>query len=1095
MVRKSSNYTWAIRGTDTPTFTQTVGDLAGHTPTPAQTNVRMRRDRWGILFAASDTLEGMSEFEPARRFQQPPHPDVRLVPSKATQPRTPSADAVKIVETGGTWRVTGPAGSGVSRLVVDVVLESLRRGVPPSGILVVAHSKESGAKLRQEIADQIAHLGFVSDGPLVRSAHSLAFAIVRLGEENARLLTGAEQDAMIRELLAGHVEHGAAIWPAEQREALGFLGFARGLRDFLLRAQERGLGPEDLEHLGRQHGRPLWTAAGEFMREYERTMELSGYRGYNASELVTAALYVLQLHPEVLERTQRRIHTMIIDDAQHMDPRTAELFRTLMPAAKLVLLAGDPEQSVFRFRGARPSFLMRTPVQHELTLTHAFYSPKVSAVIADTPGTQIALVADTLRRAHLLQGVPWQDMAVIVRSAGQLGSVRRGLLAAGVPVHLDPTDVVLAEQRIVASLILGVRSLQRDLTHDELEELALGPVGGADPVTLRRLLRGLRQGELGRGGQRRALDVLADLVLPRRDTQDPEVIERLTEREVAVLDRIRTVLAAGSQAAVAGSVEQVLWALWEATGLAERLMAASLRGGASGSQADRDLDAVMTLFDAAGDFVERRPGASIESFIRHIEEQQLPTGARDRRGITPEAVPLLTAHATGGRHWHTVCIAGVQEGGWPSLGETGTLFGQEELVDLIDDGIDPNQPISRAVERLEEERRLFRMACSRANHRLLVTAVESPDSNEVMEPSRFMWELDVSVERVGGDAEQAEGKDPEQLRVLSVPSLIAELRRVVSDGSERESRRRQAARQLARLAEAGVYGAHPDEWWGLRPVTGGALQDTGQSLTLSPSRIEAIAQCPLKATLGNLETEEDTPIHLLRGTLVHAFAEAVARGVDAKQAQGIVTQAYQQLLNEPEWKLPSALADWEHLISRTNLWLSTSRSAYTQVGVEMPLRVTIGETPDGQRVAIKGRMDRLEREGSGALVVVDLKTGKTMPSDKSMSEHAQLAAYQLALSRGVVEDGRVRTARADETPAPVGGGVLVFPAPEQQKVPVRMQAALPPEQLDELAAWLPELALEIRGPELAVRVTDACAKCNLRALCPLQPEGRMTTHV
>lgn len=994
----------------------------------------------------------------------------------------------------------------MTRIVVDVVLESLRRGADPRGITVLTHSNESATRLRREIAHQLPHVGFVSQGSLVRSVQAFALAIVRQADAQARMLSGAEQDQLIRSLLQDHAARDGGSWPAAQREALGFVGFARALRDFVRCAHERGLTPERLDQLGVTHERPLWCAAGEFLREYDQTMREAGFRGYSAAEVVPAAVRALEADSELLAAVRAPLRALLIDDAQHLDPYTAKLVRLLMPADGLSVLAGHPAQSVFRSRGARPDLLDTIEVDHEITVTEPLLAPEKFAVVADTPGTQISVVADALRRAHLLEGVPWQDMAVIVRTPGQLGGARRGLLAAGVPVHLDPGDVVLAEQRVVTSLMLGLCALHRELTGEELEELALGPVGGADPVTLRRLLRGLRQGELASGGQRRALEVFADLVLPSRasswedstqaDTQDPPadpVIERLSEGELAVLDRIRTVLRAGFSARNQ-PVEEALWALWDATGLEHRLSREALHGGARGARADRDLDVVMALFDAASEFSGRvhdraesdtdDPGAEIAEFVQQVQEQESAIGVRQRRGGQPEAVPLLTVHAAGGRHWHTVCVMGVQEGVWPQLGTMGGLFGQEELVALVDDDIDPNHPRSRAVEHLNEERCLFAMACTRAEKKLLVTAVESPDSHDVMEPSRFLEELGVPVAKPG-----------DQVRVLSVPSVIAELRRAVSDGGLREGRRRQAAWQLARLAHAGVFGAHPEQWWGQCPPIDAALVDPSEPAVLSPSRIEAIAQCPLKATLGNLETEEDTPIHLLRGTLVHAFAEAVARGVDAQQAQHIVTQAYSQLLNEPAWKLPSTLEEWDHLLSRTNLWLATSRSVYTQVGVEIPLQVEVGATADGQPVIIRGRMDRLEREASGALVVVDLKTGTTMPSNKTMSEHAQLAAYQLALSRGVVDGARVRTARTEEKPAPVGGGLLVFPAPVQAKVPVRMQAPLSDENLDELAATLPHLALEIRGPQLPVRVNETCTHCSLRPVCPLQPEGRMTTHV
>lgn len=66
--------------------------------------------------------------------------------------------------------------------------------------------------------------------------------------------------------------------------------------------------------------------------------------------------------------------------------------------------------------------------------------------------------------------------------------------------------------------------------------------------------------------------------------------------------------------------------MWSATEVEQRLQASAPRGGATGSQADRDLDAMMALFDAAGDYVERRPGFPLRAFLTHITEQELPTG-------------------------------------------------------------------------------------------------------------------------------------------------------------------------------------------------------------------------------------------------------------------------------------------------------------------------------------------------------------------------------------------------------------------------------------------------------------------------------------
>src|SRR3712207_9522512 len=89
----------------------------------------------------------------------------------------------------------------------------------------------------------------------------------------------------------------------------------------------------------------------------------------------------------------------------------------------------------------------------------------------------------------------------------------------------------------------------------------------------------------------------------------------------------------------------VLWAMWQASGLAQRWARASAAGGPSGAVADRDLDAVVALFDAAAGFVDRLPSADVAAFLAHLSAQELPGDTGAARAQQGEAVRLLTAHA------------------------------------------------------------------------------------------------------------------------------------------------------------------------------------------------------------------------------------------------------------------------------------------------------------------------------------------------------------------------------------------------------------------------------------------------------------------
>ena len=165
-------------------------------------------------------------------------------------------------------------------------------------------------------------------------------------------------------------------WPEQLRPALSTTGFATELRNLLARCSERGVDPTELERLGRRRRRPEWTAAGQFARQYEQVMLLRAAVGMaapqatapalGAAELVGAALEAFAVDPELLAAERARVRVLLIDDAQQLDPQAARLIRVLAAGTELALVAGDPNQAVFGFRGGEPAGLLTEdgPVGH-----------------------------------------------------------------------------------------------------------------------------------------------------------------------------------------------------------------------------------------------------------------------------------------------------------------------------------------------------------------------------------------------------------------------------------------------------------------------------------------------------------------------------------------------------------------------------------------------------------------------------------------------------------------------------------------------------------------------------------------------------------
>jgi RecB family exonuclease len=132
--------------------------------------------------------------------------------------------------------------------------------------------------------------------------------------------------------------------------------------------------------------------------------------------------------------------------------------------------------------------------------------------------------------------------------------------------------------------------------------------------------------------------------------------------------------------------------------------------------------------------------------------------------------------------------------------------------------------------------------------------------------------------------------------------------------------------------------------------------------------------------------------------------------------------------------------------------------------------------PESPAVELSGRMDRVETDAEGNVHVVDLKTGRRAPAGPALARHVQLAVYQKAVGDGSGGAELVQL-RIDDN-----GG---FPKVQPQA----------PLELDENGrTWLDEALDEaerlVRKEDFVARRNDGCDRCEVRSLCPIQPEGK-----
>lgn len=537
------------------------------------------------------------------------------------------------------------------------------------------------------------------------------------------------------------------------------------------------------------------------------------------------------------------------------------------------------------------------------------------------------LIAQMLLEERIYGNHPYRESAIIVRSSADVARIRRVLSSNGIPSRTSAALVPVRDEPAVRpfldalSLLVyarkrgekalnpavhmpaaeGVESGERGgyeaLSATEAEELMrrslddviaeesranpLGGaqsaitlltsrLGGASSMDVRRLRQQLRSIELQSGGHRPSDDLLLGALL-HPETLPEEGVGRAVHRIAAVLSAGRKALARPESTST-----EVLWALWEASGLEKTWVTQSRGAGPDADAAHRNLDAMIGLFEAADRFDEQMRGAGAEQFLDFIDAQDLPMDTLAARGVRQDAVEILTPALAAGQSWRTVYVCGLQEGTWPNTTVRGSLLSTGDLTDLCDarlrqraqqaeqqarEGEQPVPPArirsypERVRDTRHDELRMFAVAATRASTRLVLTAVRNEDEA----PGEFFdFVVPTDAENESPEVPITRVRRPATLR-----SLVAELRRTLVEdaltamsaedaelknaaGSPRPEahapdapdtaedalnpqaalnpkaaafRFDAASRTLARLARVQAPGASPEQWWGLLPLS------------------------------------------------------------------------------------------------------------------------------------------------------------------------------------------------------------------------------------------------------------------------------------
>ncbi|MGZ4659821.1 MAG: UvrD-helicase domain-containing protein, partial [Arthrobacter sp.] len=297
---------------------------------------------------------------------------LRLLPPRQIHHRVPqlSADqqaAVDVPHGAGPVLLPGAPGTGKSTVLIEAAVRRAEHdGVDPERMLVLAPSRLAADSLRDRFTARLNRS--LSTTP-ARTWASYAFDLIRRAKAEGilplprapRLLSGPEQDLIIKELLEGHALPGLELpWPGDLGAALETRGFRQEVRQLFDRIIESGRTAEDLAALGHQCNRPDWIAAAALYAEYRDVLDLRMPEAFDPAGIITAARQIFQDAPEFLAAERDRLQLILVDDIQEANPAVFELLADIA-AGKDVLVTFSPDTVVQGFRGARPDLTSELP--------------------------------------------------------------------------------------------------------------------------------------------------------------------------------------------------------------------------------------------------------------------------------------------------------------------------------------------------------------------------------------------------------------------------------------------------------------------------------------------------------------------------------------------------------------------------------------------------------------------------------------------------------------------------------------------------------------------------------------------------------------
>ena len=896
--------------------------------------------------------------------------------------------------------LAGP-GSGKTRVIVERVArlidEELAR---PEELLVVTFSRKAASDLRERLAARLrrSYASFP-----VTTFHAFCLSVLdRSASAPPRLVRPAERRALARLALAEEDNLGYPPTNALVDEALAF----SELCDDYLTEPEHALARVRARYLSAldEHG----------------ALDFGG--------LQREAIRLLEEDDDLRRDYEERIRFILVDEYQDTNVAQDRLLVLLAGARRNVFCVADEDQSIYGFRGAEIQntiefdgalagrTALRPPDQLPLRPRIVDLAKDVIRLNVDThidkehkpaeerPATlagrtfaHAAQEADWIAReiARLrLEGLELGQVAVLARSLREMGprlayTFRRHNLPFFAPLEppVHPTvDALLVVLEVA-------HAYPWEDPHEERVLRALAsPLFGADSLGLRNLRRQPRT-----------------LYGALRDSGD--------------YDPFFQALAIVKRQASPGAA---IYALWERLDYFRSLQQRCRPFDAPREDIE-ELAAVTSLSNAANEWE-----GDLDAFPEAFRAGQLTADESSLASALPrDAVPILTVHQAKGLEWEAVFVCDLVEGRFPALARAQytlfdrELFSRRQLSEA-----------ERARRALEEERRLFYVALTRARSRLVLTATEEAREEAGRSLSRFYLE---ALDHLDPAEDAPDGP-------VSADEALAAVRRA-GGGPPGWRSRAESANERPMLPTGGLW--------------------------TSASRLAPYENCPLQFFYGNLlELGRTEGPALSFGRVFHDVVQAF-HDPELHEPQTLerLLELAKEKWTDEGWRLAPVAVEQRRI-------LEALLQQYYELEVEPGLDAEVLAVEQRfefelDASTLTGYIDRIDRCSDGRLRLVDYKTSKKAMREADAAEDLQLALYGLAFEH-VPELSRL---------GEVGELVYLYPRHVAYGRLARRGQDMTPELAEATRARIRGLIERITSEEFDFSQEANCRWCGFKTIC------------